>query len=536
MDEKKTQQIGDKIKSFVAKIPKTVKRLAIAVAVIVVVAIAAVAIINAAKPYSVLFTGLSSDDMSSILTYLDEQGVTDYKVENGDTILVPDSKEAALKASLLMEGYPSSGFAYSMYLENVGTLSTESDRKTLYLFDLQDRLSAVVRCFDGVKDATVTIAQGENSSYVLNRDKTIEATAAVLVTMKGTQKLTDQQAKAIRNLVGSAVQGLVIDNVSIADTAGNTYSVDNSASGTASLSSGSQLKLELEGQVNEKVRTNILQVLIPLFGAQNISVSVNSTVDISTTYVDATTYTEPEWAADGSTGGEGIIGSKVYDNSVIKDGETAAGAVGTETNSDVSTYAENYTPDGTESQISSSGEIDYNVNTTHTQTESPAGVVTDIMIAVSINDKVQQVNTDALRTHIARAAGISADMEQDKISIMTAAFHQEETTEPTIEETTGLPSWVFTALIAGAGLFLVLLVLILILRGKRKKKRKSQPTPAAVFAGGIAEPPDTGADIMDIHAEKSMELRRDVRQFAESNPEIAAQMVKTWLKGDDERG
>ena len=33
---------------------------------------------------------------------------------------------------------------------------------------------------------------------------------------------------------------------------------------------------------------------------------------------------------------------------------------------------------------------------------------------------------------------------------------------------------------------------------------------------------------MNLQTEKSMELRKDVRKFAEDNPEIAAQMVKSW--------
>lgn len=35
---------------------------------------------------------------------------------------------------------------------------------------------------------------------------------------------------------------------------------------------------------------------------------------------------------------------------------------------------------------------------------------------------------------------------------------------------------------------------------------------------------------MNLQTEKSMELRKDVRKFAEDNPEIAAQMVKSWLR------
>ena len=35
---------------------------------------------------------------------------------------------------------------------------------------------------------------------------------------------------------------------------------------------------------------------------------------------------------------------------------------------------------------------------------------------------------------------------------------------------------------------------------------------------------------MEMQTEKSMELRQDIRKFAEENPEIAAQMVKNWLR------
>ena len=45
-----------------------------------------------------------------------------------------------------------------------------------------------------------------------------------------------------------------------------------------------------------------------------------------------------------------------------------------------------------------------------------------------------------------------------------------------------------------------------------------------------------GADIMEMNAEKSMELRKVVRQFAQNNPEIAAQMIKGWLRGEEDNG
>ena len=57
-------------------------------------------------------------------------------------------------------------------------------------------------------------------------------------------------------------------------------------------------------------------------------------------------------------------------------------------------------------------------------------------------------------------------------------------------------------------------------------------TPALQAAAA----PSGGADIMEVNTEKSMELRKTVRQFAQNNPEIAAQMVKAWLRGGEDNG
>ena len=57
---------------------------------------------------------------------------------------------------------------------------------------------------------------------------------------------------------------------------------------------------------------------------------------------------------------------------------------------------------------------------------------------------------------------------------------------------------------------------------------------AEAAAAAAAAAPTGGADIMEINTEKSMELRKTVRQFAQNNPEIAAQMVKAWLRGEDD--
>lgn len=521
-------------KAFFAKMNKKTRiGLGVTLGLIVLSAIV-IALVLENKPYTVLFTGLTADESSSIMTYLEENGAVDYRLENNDTILVPKDQEAKLKAKLLMDGYPKSGFAYSTYLDNVSSLATDADRQTAFLFDLQDRMSAVIRCLDGVKNAWVTIAQGEDQRYVLDRNTVVDATASVLVEMQGAQTLTKQQATAIRNLVARGVKGLTIENITISDTVGNTYTGDE---GSGVSSDASQLKLQLEEQVNNKVRTNVMQVLTPFFGENNVRVSVNSTVDVSHSVGNSTTYTEPEWAADGSTEGKGIIGSRIYENIITRGGDKAAGGVaGTENNSDLNTYVEDQTnPDGTETSISTSGQVDYNVNTKQEQVERTAGVVSDLSISVSLNSAVTgPVDVANLTAHVARAAGIEAGGETSKISILTLPFYEEET--PGILPSTSLlpENAIYIAAIAGGAVFLLLLLLAILGRRKKRKNKKTlQPQPAVYEP---VQPVAEGADITNMRSEKSMELRRDVREFANNNPEIAAQMVKGWLKGEEENG
>ena len=88
---------------------------------------------------------------------------------------------------------------------------------------------------------------------------------------------------------------------------------------------------------------------------------------------------------------------------------------------------------------------------------------------------------------------------------------------------------------------MILLVVILLLRQKKRKKQEEEEARQReeaealmrVAGLGLEGTPETGADVMDLELERSMELRKDIRQFASDNPEIAAQMIKVWLKGGD---
>ena len=215
--------------------------------------------------------------------------------------------------------------------------------------------------------------------------------------------------------------------------------------------------------------------------------------------------------------------------------KAAGGVAGTTTNSDINTYVnEQLTPDGTENLVSSSGQNDYLVDETNQQVEHLAGTVSDLMVSVTINQTTAgEENVNSLISHVARAAGISAEDQADKISILVQPFYEEPTAPIPVPE--GVEPWVLYAAAGGLALFLLLVVVILLVLRRRRKKREKRLAEelAAAQAANLPltpEPPKEGAALMEMSTEKSMELRKDVRKFAEENPEIAAQMVKSWLR------
>lgn len=557
-------KVLDKAKALWAKVWERLKKISrkvyiAAAATLVILAVILVIILNT-RPYATLVTGVSMDEMSSVLQLLDSWGIRDYRVENGDTILVPESQQNQLQARVLMENVVQSG--QGKYYDSLSALSTNQERNLATLKDLQEDLRATIRCFENVKDASVNLTPGEDRRYILDSGNVVNATAAVRVTMQDGKKLTTQQASAIRELVSNSLQGLEISNVSITDTYGNTYS---GGSLTAD-SDASALKMQLEEEQANKIRTQIMQVLAPAFGEDNVDVAVNCVVEVGNVTEDRVDVYLPEYAENGETNGRGIIGSLIYEWSYTRDGdETVGGVVGTESNSnlpnpDFSQYAENNPNlDGREDAASAGGQIDYDNSRSEKHIITTAGYLKDCSVAVSINSTTAgNVDTAEWQQHVARAAGIYGEMDEEtgeelldgRISVITYPFFREELPTPTPGTfdmlVLGIPLWVWIAAGGGLLLFIILLVVILLSRRRRRKRQEALEEEAqandvdallaAVGLSGQAADGNNGADVMEIQSEQSMQLRKDIRQFASENPEIAAQMVRNWLRGGDDDG
>lgn len=541
----KLKELWEKVKGFFKKLNKTVRiLLGIGLAVIVALIIFAAIQLNK-KEYAVLYTGLNSTEISTVSSYLGEKGVTDYRIQ-GDTILVPAGRETQLQADLAMSGYLTTGFNYE-YLDKLSGISTEAERRDALRIATVQKLEATIRLFNGVQSASVDIALGTRQVYVL-QDSAIPATASVTITPEGNQRLDDGVVKAIRNTVSHSVEQLDISDVSIVDIYGNTYS-DNS---TISMSSqATALKLEHEERISNNVRREVLNVLGAVYGPENVNVSVLCNVEVSHKTRDTTSYTQPT----GSVVGGGLISHDTLFQEVIRDGsEPVGGTVGTTTNSDIPIQPDltsNLT--GDENYAGNQIDRDHKINETSEQEEILEGRLSDLRVTVTVNQNCKNAGAmtiDALRENVATLAGIGTsgvEAAQQRVFVTIAPFHTPEVAPAGPGGIFLQNSWVLYAAIGGLVLFLVLLLIIILLASRRKKKRLAQQkaleeemlaAEAAAEAAAIiaTAPPTGGADIMEVNTEKSMELRQNVRKFAQNNPEIAAQMVKAWLKGDENGG
>lgn len=548
--KEKAKAFLEKAKERLKKISKKMWLVIAAVLVALIVVIAMVLTLNK-QDYAVLVTQVSDTEASDILNFLSQQGVTSYKVEDGNTILVPENQETGLKARLLMANLNKTG---NYYMENLGAFSTNEERLYAQKSDLELKMAAVIRNFPDVVDATVNITLGENRAYILDSNNVVEASAGVMLTMVEGKVLTDEQAAAIQRFVSHSVQGLNIESVSISDTTGNIYLTGEALDGDASA-----MKIQLQQAWENRINTKVKNILDPIFGEDNVKVAVTCEVELNSTTEERHETILPEYAQDGSTGGRGPISSERSEGLVGRPGDNPAGGlVGTESNSDLTEQVESLlTPEDGDNTIYSNKQVDYdNTHSVININNNGVGKVTDCSVAVSINARTAgDFSVPDVQELVARAAGITGEIDpitgeevlDGKIKVLPMEFFDPNAGLPpdAIDPGRTVPLWVLIAAGAGLLLFVILLVVILLLRRKKRRKqeeeeaRQREEAEAFMAAAGLSvdgESPETGANVMDLEMERSMELRKDIRQFVSDNPEIAAQMIKTWLKGGDKNG
>ena len=151
----KLKELWEKIKGFFQKLNKKTRILLGVCLVVILAAVILLTLRMNKKEYAVLCTDLSANDISTVVQFLGENGVTDYKIQN-DTILVPAGREAQLQVQLMTSNRVNNAYLYPYYTEHSGGINSQIQDERAWLISIEQKLAAVVRQFDGVQDATVS--------------------------------------------------------------------------------------------------------------------------------------------------------------------------------------------------------------------------------------------------------------------------------------------------------------------------------------------------------------------------------------------
>ena len=511
--------------------------------------------------YSTLFTGLNQEEAQEVVALLQEEGV-DYRFNDKDgAIRVPAVKADQTRAELLSKGYPKSGFTYDMYRSNAGLMTTESDKKQYTLYDLQDRLGAQIRLFEGVQDAKVTIAEAAEQKYALQDNTNTDASASVVVTMEAGQSLNDSKAAAIKNLIARSVRGLNFTNVAVFD-ADTMMEVGGSAAGEDAFGSAKDLTA-LTSLIENNISVNVRRVLEKLYGSGNVAVSVKGTLNMERLIQENTQYSTPEKINEQDKTGLLNREDTINENSAASD-QGAGGVAGADANADTPRYTnQDNTQAIADSYSNSSATREWLYNSVKEQRQVDPGVLENATVGIVINtDDTTTVTNNQLINLVADSAGIPRDLANQSITIVRAPSQEAVPviTPPEQPQTKddGLPLPIVIAMIAGG--ILILLLLLLLLMEKRRRRRKADEyvdAPNMYAVEEEARAPETEAppvnvlnteaglqmqaenaemerneEILNLRMQHSLKLKQNIGEFVDQNPQIAAKLVQSWLRGE----
>lgn len=511
--------------------------------------------------YSTLFTGLNQEEAQEVVALLQEEGV-DYRFNDKDgAIRVPAVKADQTRAELLSKGYPKSGFTYDMYRNNAGLMTTESDKKQYTLYDLQDRLGAQIRLFEGVQDAKVTIAEAAEQKYALQDNTNTDASASVVVTMEAGQSLNDSKAAAIKNLIARSVRGLNFTNVAVFD-ADTMMEVGGSAAGEDAFGSAKDLTA-LTSLIENNISVNVRRVLEKLYGPGNVAVSVKGTLNMERLIQENTQYSTPEKINEQDKTGLLNREDTVNENSAASD-QGAGGVAGADANADTPRYTnQDNTQAIADSYSNSSATREWLYNSVKEQRQVDPGVLENATVGIVINtDDTTTVTNNQLINLVADSAGIPRDLANQSITIVRAPSQETVPVIPPPEQPQtkedGLPLPIVIAMIAGG--ILILLLLLLLLMEKRRRRRKADEyvdSPNMYAVEEEARAPETEAppvnvlnteaglqmqaenaemerneEILNLRMQHSLKLKQNIGEFVDQNPQIAAKLVQSWLRGE----
>lgn len=508
------------------------------IAIIVCIILAAViitAILNK-KDYVVLYEGLETQEASEMVSLIEGMGY-EARLSNG-TITVLSGTENTIAIQLAQQEYPKSGLNYPNLINKLGMTTTDKQTMIYNRIDVENRLSTLIGSMEGISKANVTLTDPELQDAVIPTLRQ-SPTASVMVYLDGIEKLSNKQIAGITLLVKCGWAGLTDENIAIIDNFGIPQIAN--AQDDFDVVLEETRKLALKTNLENNIKNKILELLIPAYGEDGVSVAVNMVLNF-----DPRVYENTDYRPEDNTNAGVLQHADAQDASgnTVVDG----GIVGLERNAD-DTYPTGDT-DGAGVWTDNSVSNTYLVDTYKEQGEKSGYSIDGLSISVVVyRDYLSEYDRASLVSLVGNSGTVNPD---DLERVVTVGYFPKY--DPNLPdgdtEVRYLFGLTFNQLILVGAIVLILILVILIimaiLSGNAKKKRKAFEQQIIETSGLVAadgeEPVDTftfseAGDPVEVPSltddqieTKEVVIRREISDFAKYSPEIVAQLLKNWMK------
>ncbi len=422
----------------------------------------------APAPQRILYSDLSDSERAQVVAALDKASIG-YSIDNatgavsvGENDLYKARMVAASDGALAT---PETGAQMLDKLPMGASRTLEGER---LLAARERELELTIMQIDGVEAVRVHLAEPEKSVFV--RDNAAP-TASVMVKLARGRQLADSQVSAIVNLVAGSVPSLAVDAVKVIDQHGRLLS---------SAKDGDTDRLDLQSRMEEKLRTQIAQLLTPMLGEGNFSSEIQVDLDMDQLTSARESYDK-----------QGVVRSETQSASQTPGAGAASGVPGVLSNTPPppttaqpgapgaaptpgATPSPSATPTGGESSSARTYELGREVAVTN----ATPGKIKRLSVAVALSGaimaKAKPAEIDQIKQLVTAAVGADA-ARGDQVAVVVRNFSPVAVTPPAFWET----PWFAMIVRNVVALLAVLLTLLLGVR-PLIKALKRDPAPVIV--------------------------------------------------------
>jgi len=369
------------------------------------------------RQYETVYTNLSHEDKSSILKFLHQSNVKDFKLD-GDSLVLPAEEALDVKMKLAEEGLPNSGVGvgWEKFDERAFGM-TDFDQRINKLRAIQGEVARTINKLEPVQSSRVHIVMPDAALFSNDKKAT---TASIFLKLKGGRTLSASQLSGIVHLTARAVEGLDPQNITIVDQAGNLLTKPEEQDG--GLDRVTSAQREYQRRVEREMEAKIQEILSRVVGHGKVVAKVQAEVEfkkVETTIQDV----DPERTA--------VVSSQRNEQSTSGSGMNPTGVPGVKSN--LPGEKDDSAAGGSGMQSKQNSEtLNFEVKKTLSHVVEPVGTIKRLSTAVLVDGKTvagvyaQRSPEDlAMITKLVKNA-IGFEDSRDSITVENAQFELDE--------------------------------------------------------------------------------------------------------------